>query len=533
MSYDVTVALGGEMITRQVSNLSFKSADPGGFASATLDLSRPITAESLDPFTQVQIFDAETGEQVGGGRVLDPGPGVLESGEVWSLSALGEGIAHMEDIEAPYVLIDSSYQPWHQTYSTSKKMTWSQAPQPADGSTDGLLFDIDDGATINATWKTDLRYWPILYAKKLVGGYSYRHVDGRVSSNNRVQDFASTRFGTFDIPNDTAFSGSVYVDAEVGVDFAVADARDNVFIRFTRNSSSLVATVDDWTHVEDIRISAMRLGRDRQPIVGPNAYLNNYIYAQDAVIDVWATLCPRFDVKNARVDSGTYQFDQLAWYNGVKPSGIFDDLMAAEAAFTWGVYEQQDNGLWRAEWVQRPTAVRYELDAYDGFRASDGSADLIDHVVITGQDSAGRPAVTHVYGSQPILTAAGFSRARTVDVGTDWRNTANATAIGQNIIAESILRSTSASVTVARKVLDLYTGRYVKPFHIKPGHLCRVRGVKPTQDTLNPSGSDGSSVFRIVSNSYSTDSASSSLELNSYTITEAKAIADLVRARTR
>jgi hypothetical protein len=425
--------------------------------------------------------------------------------------------------------------PWNQAYSTSKKMKWEQGAQPADGSTEGLLFDIDDGATINPTWKCDVRYYDIYDTGQLIGGYSYTHLDGRSSANNRIQDFASTRFGTFDIPNDTGFTtGGVSVDAEVGVDFTVADHRDNIFLRFTRDSTSLVASADDWAHVSDLRVSAMRLGRDGQPALGPGAYNRDYVYAHEAVIDLWARFCPRIDVQNARIDTGTFQFEQLAWPTGIKPSGVLDEIMSAEGAFTWHVWEKQPNGKFRAEWVERPTEVRYELDAYDGFRASDGASDLVDRVFVIGKKANGHEVGKIVYGSQPVLAAAGFSRSKVIDLGSDiWSSTA-ADRIGAQAIADSALRSTNASVTVARKVLDLYTGRYVKPFHIKPGHLCRVRGVRPTPDTLNPEGSsDGSSVFRIVSNTYSSESASSSLELNSYTVTEAKAIAELIRARNR
>ena len=106
-----------------------------------------------------------------------------------------------------------------------------------------------------------------------------------------------------------------------------------------------------------------------------------------------------------------------------------------------------------------------------------------------------------------------------------------ADAIAVAEIENSALSATGASVTVARKVYDHELGRWVDPSHIIPGELCRINGIRPEPTTLNPDGVDGMTIFRIVSNDCDHDTGTSDLELNSYTLTEASAIAKLYRGR--
>lgn len=537
MSYDLAVTLDGEPITNRISNLSFKSVDPGGFASVTFDLAKPIDAADIDPFAQVEVTDAATGEVVGGGRVLQPGRGVDASGEVWSLSALGEGLAHMDETTQPYVVIDKNLDGWAQSYVDNKKLSWTTGSPPgAVEVAQGLMIQSDTG-TLAFQSEASMTYYPIFNAMQLLGGYSLKFVAGAIDTNNRIRVRARR-----DVTNiiytqisDDPFSTTLVTRAgQVGVNWSVSDDYRAMVLRFARIGASGPADETTWAHFRDVRVSAMRYDRTGTPIDAAGAYANEYVWASDVVTDLWARFCPRFDLLNATIDQGEFQFDQLAWPTGIKPSGVMDELLAAEPGFTWHVWERQANGKWRAEFIERPTAVRYEITAFDGFSAPGGTGEHLNEVWVTGKDVADRPAALRVTGIDSELDAEGLIRSATIDLGSEVFSPTTAQRVGEQAIADSMLVSTGASVTVARKVLDLYTGRWVKPYQILPGHLCRVRGVKPTAATLTPEGApDGSSLFRIVSNTYSTDSASSALELNSYSVTESKAIAELVRKRTR
>jgi hypothetical protein len=77
--------------------------------------------------------------------------------------------------------------------------------------------------------------------------------------------------------------------------------------------------------------------------------------------------------------------------------------------------------------------------------------------------------------------------------------------------------------------MDLYTGRMVQPWEIKPGYLVRVREVLPRIDTLNATERDGVTVFKIAAVDFSAAQGAASLELDSYPMTVSHAIAQLAK----
>jgi hypothetical protein len=75
--------------------------------------------------------------------------------------------------------------------------------------------------------------------------------------------------------------------------------------------------------------------------------------------------------------------------------------------------------------------------------------------------------------------------------------------------------------------------RDVDPFEIKAAELIRVRGIESYPNALNASSSDGLTVFRIWSKTYSADDDTATLELDSYSRTEINALAALAKRRER
>lgn len=529
MSGELTVRLSGatgeRMITRLAANLSFKSIDPGGYASVQLDLKRPLTASDLDPFSQIAVFDAETGEQVAGGRLLDPGKSVSSSGEVWSLVALGEGLAHAEDQERPYILIDSTLDDWRALSSSQTKVTWSAAPAPSTEA-NGVLARVSDGATAIAGFRHTVAYKPIFLTSQSIGGIGYTLECGQSNVFWRMMLFVGD-LGT-PVKDNAWTTGAVSVVAEVG---EWASGEHTAYLRVERTDTTIVATEDTWAHASALRVLARRYDRTGALIEGAGKYNTTYITAEQAITDLWARMCPRFDLANARIDAGTDQFTQLAWPEGVTPAKVMGELMDGAPAYTWHVWEQLPSGKFRAEWVARPTTVRYEIGVEDGFSGPGGTSGLVNTAWVVGTNVNGKKDSWYHTSANPVLDAEGLTRAITIDMGDEVFTEARADAVAVVAIEDSRLSATAASVTVGRNVYDHELGRWVHPYQIVPGELCRINGIRPGADTLNPAGVDGSTIFRIVSNDYSTSSASSNLELNSYTLTEARAIANLTRKR--
>src|SRR5207302_1913028 len=94
-------------VTGQVRSLQFRSTVPGGFASADLQLDRPL---SLDPdeiatFGDLVIYDGRNAEVAWQGKLEDPGRGRSNDGKVWSLQALGP-FARASDRSVPLIYVD-------------------------------------------------------------------------------------------------------------------------------------------------------------------------------------------------------------------------------------------------------------------------------------------------------------------------------------------------------------------------------------------------------------------------------------------
>ena len=243
-----------------------------------------------------------------------------------------------------------------------------------------------------------------------------------------------------------------------------------------------------------------------------------------------ARFCPRFDVPNARIDDSGTTLDifgapiELAWPSGVTPYDVLGKLVELDPGQTWAVWEKQPNGKWRTEWRAYDLDVRYELTVDDGFSES-GTANRLVKVFSAGVDENDRYAVNSEDDPDATLAARGINPSNTYD--------RLSTAALDDILDASKIAASTSQVTVARKVFDHKTGRWVEPFEILPGYLARVSGVSPRPNTLNENQPEGAAVFRVVSNDYSASSASSRLELNTFTVDERRAVANLMAAQRR
>lgn len=522
---------GSRMLTKHVTNLSFRSVDPGGFGSVAFDLSRAIDARNFANFAEVAVFDASTGEQVGGGRLQNPGRSASSNGEVWNLSAIGEGIAHTQERKNPYILVDSRLDPWYTGSSTSTARTWDRGTAPNDDSKAGLRFTIS-ATSVGIGAYTNANMYDVRRFKQEIGGFVYVHEEGRGSSNNRIQ--STIRTVSTSIPTDIfvqSWSASVRTcAAEKGTDWFTANNLWNI-VYDRINSTLTVDSQQDWIIVYSAITLALRKGVDGADVVGGGAYTKGYVLAHEAVIDALARWCPRFDLANAQIaTTATHQHTSLVWPDGIDTYEMLDYLLSMEPGYTWAVYEKQPNGLYRFEWRERSNKVRYEIGESNtvDFGLTGGQYDPLVRLWYTGTNlldhyDAQSSEVENPYAAQNIMP----TDTRPIDLKNvghrEWL--VDAAALAAAAVTDSQLAATSATVGVAGRILDNFTGRWVKPFQVMPGYLCRVAGVRVQTDTLNTGYQPDAAVFRVVTNDYSADSGTSKLELNSYTLDESRAIA--------
>lgn len=536
---------GPQAVTSKVSGLVVKNSSPGGYDSVTFDLPRSLDATRFAD-AQVRVYDATSGEQVGGGRVTEPGP--TDSG-VWRISCIGEGIAAMGDRSEPYMVIDSDLSPVARTEQVGVRMKtvggykggkgWrgiavpkhkvvtsvvsasAQVGSAPDGSdVEGLLFQIPQGTTVRPGngLRVHLR-GPDLCGMELAS-YAYRFVCGTNSSNWKVRSGESTVGGGSEIGRDDNWTstetGLTWQFA--GTDYA--NGRNALQLRVFNSSDSPITVGDNaWVHVRDLVLRTRLYGADGNLLPG-SAHASSATRVHTVFTDLIVRRCPT--LKLGTVTPGKHLFKQLTWLDGATAKEIADELCEADGTVTYHAWEADVDGRTPINMDPVSSKVRYELAAKYGYSAPSPDSVVYDTVIVITPDGSGFEKRVQV-----SRNTNGRPRSRTIrlkampDVGLE--------AIANQFLDEAAEAPSAGTITVAEPVLDLWTGRMIQPVAVRSGYLCRALGVQPTPDTLNPEAKqDGRTVFRIVSNTYTADSGTSTLELDEPVLDQDRALAALL-----
>lgn len=530
----LTLLVGDKDFTALASNIQLKNVAAGGFASVTFNVKRELDKSLLDEFTDVLVYDSETGNQVGGGRLLEPG---RNDDGTWQITCLGEGLASMQDTTAPTFYVDQTMDQWYRSSRTTKRMDASVTVYPNQSDDDPTLFFEGTSETQNAAIGDN-----VIMINRIaelcgmnIGGIGYYTRSGSVASANwrtQLLSYAAALGGVATVRND-AWVNSISTRIQEVVGGSIAAGRKALGFRWVRQTSTQAITDETWSTVRDIIIRAQIYGADG--VLRTSGYTNEYIRPHEVLTDWVVRHCPRLDAQAGVISSiSTEQIDQMTYLDGVHGMQLAQDVAEREPGLVWQVWEQGENGRWPFYYVPLPTEIQYEASVDDGFNAPSPSSEIYDEVIVTGKTPAGRDAIP-VLRTQvvPSLVKAGFHRRATIPLGSEVWSTAAAVKVGDESLAEHATPPNAGTITFARPIYDRLEGRWVKQCEIRSGGLVRVRGVQPTPDTLNATSPDGLTVFRLVSAKFDDDSNSTVCELDTFVLTESRAIAELSRARIR
>jgi hypothetical protein len=559
---------GAQVLTPHVDieTLTCRAVAPGGFGAVNFQLAREVDARDFEPDSDILVYDGETGEQIGGARILNPGRSttgedeITDAGDYWDVAANGEGPTHLAEREVPYLVIDTRTSPtWDEGDTSGTRFQWQEGeiPQPAQGiaggSVPGWSMITTPGTLGNGDFARLNAYDMEQYAavggdhRIEIAGIRFSHLEGNDNdSNNFVQLLVSTFDGNneelllevgFDA--DTANVRRRYVGGATSTPVdpdpvtgdegwpagGIGPSDDlpvvRVTIRYDRDGSTVtVGGDDDWMHVWNMMLQALRLDRAGDALTG-NMYETDYVLAHEVLIDCLARFCPRIDLAGARIDTtATFQHQDLVWPDGITPYGVLEKLLQYDPAFTWGVWERLPSGLHAFEWRELDTEVRYEIPYPDVYTQTASEATQLDAVHVLAESKNGKYRVLTFYRDGVDEEDVRTSKTIKFDGQLDSTGFSEAaSALGHQTLEESELRASAAQVEVSGMVLDLYTGRYVSSDKIRPSYLARIGDVTV----------DGAAVYRIVSNDHAAaGGGSSKFELNTYTLTETEAIAALL-----
>lgn len=534
----LTVRVGTSHITAKVAGLSFRKEAVGGVANITLSLNAPLSSFAVTALDDVYVFDARTAETVAQGRIADPGRNAdANSGQTWSVAAFGPA-THAGDDNRSLVYIDQSLTDgWRRVRrgsSAGGQVDQSTKPgNTADNAAECIVAQFAQGKNVDPGDELCMRYERLREAEMKLARFSYTWDVGVTDANYSVDGVPRTDGNTATVAATNNFNTAGGTVAKVVVtDWP--NGRNTLDLRASYNGGAATNPANDkyWGAFSLVVIRGMLLDKDGTDIT--TGYSQDYVRAYEVVKDLLGRCLPQFDGANASVDTtATYNIGSLCYPDGISPREVLDDLMALEPAYYWTTGPATSTGKFSFSWLAWPTTVRYEATLEDGGDFPTSTQELYNYVTVRWRDKRGRSRQTKVTGTCPILDAKGIVRRAIIDIGDEFGTDNNATQVGTNFLAEHKYPPNAGTLNVARPIRDLYTGRMVDPHEIEPGNLIRVRGVESYPDALNASSNDGQTVFRIWAMSYSSDSATAALELDTYPRTTAQALARLQKRRER
>ena len=521
-------ARGDRVITSELRDLSFRSTSPGGYASAEFSLNRPLTLQpdDIDVFGQVYITDRRHGGTIWEGRLEDPGRQAGRDGAVYSVSALGP-VAHMQDVSSPLVYVDRQVASWSQGGPSAH----CSAVQVSNTEDDTLTMAVAVGNTHNAGQAGLVVYEPIQNNGLELGSVVIDWNSGTTSSNYLARFSSSLGAGaSVTVDEDSmSISADVLTGSRGGVN-AITAGHDTARLRWVRITSAIGGADGLWIAFSPM-VQMLRKHADGTDATSGYGTIK-YVQAKSVVNDLLGRLLPKYDGANAIVESTLHQIDQMSYPDGATALKVLEDILEMEAAYTFHVWEDTGAGN-RFEFISIPTTVRYEADVNDGYDSPGSGGDLYNQVTVRWKDSRGYVHTTLRTQTVQVLDDAGLTRRAHVDLGDEIGSSANAIQVGDNFLIEHKAVPNAGRLTVARPIHDRQTGRWVMPWEIVPGELIRVRGVQPNPFSLYNSERDGVTVMLIKSMEFGASSGTATLELDVFTRTQARAIAELVRERKK
>lgn len=524
-------------ITPELRNLQFRSAAPGGFASATMSLHRPLSLQpdEVVPYGEVFVYDTRNGNTVWEGRLEDPGRSAGPGGQVYDLAAVGPS-AHAQDVTKPYVAIDRSHEGWARSHFSWRSYQLSQSERTSE--VPSLLVEAPEGTSVDGLdTLADWHYTSLYESGQKLGRISCS-VDGAANSSNfgwkLMTRITPTGGGTQRDGGNLSTTAATLL-ARRGTEFTTAD--DVCNLRLQHITSSTPIGPSAVAEFYNIVVRAVLKNSSGDDIT--TGYTVTTVLASQVVTDVVARFCPKYDLANASISTTTYGIEQLAFPDGANAQQIFEDIMLLEAAYTWAAWESEPvllpagatNGH-RFEFKPWPTVnPRYQVDTIEEFDSPGSSDGLYNAVRVRYKDARGKVRTRRRSQTVQALTDAGLSREAFIDLGDNLGSAADADRVGDQFLAEHAAPPNAGTLTVTRPVRDLTTGRLVDPWELRAGELIKVTGVKPSQDSLNANTRDGVTTFRMVEADFDSATGSARLALDTYPVTVSRALAKLAKNR--
>lgn len=509
--------------------VKFQKADPGGYISASfvVDQRLGFRSDLIQPYSRIYVYNKLNGDTVFEGDVSHPGRSVAADGSLLEVLVEG-GVARLSDWSGARIFVDRDMQAFVLTNTATTGSSVEAGDDRGGSGADALTLGFPPSFHVEFEYLAQVGYYRIREAGQQLGRFNYSW-DGGFNSGTPgwlVQSIAT--------PPSTAIRSQVLSTAGSGGSGAVVGGSIPVganvyFMQLLWNGGPAnIGVVDNaWvSFLDPVVVARLRLKDGSFRTSGYTDEVSAVQVWEDLLGDM---LADTFDGPNAQLDAGaSYAIPQLAYPDGTTPRQIADDLMSFEPACTYIVGPSTPGvDKYSFKWMARTDIPRYEFITWaDDYSAGAQPVDQYNVAVTRWKSPAGViKTTTSSTQSIPEMDAVGRVRRFFQDLTDTTSNTANATQANSTVLNDHRFPQNGGRVTVARPVVDLYTGRRVQPFEIEPGYVCRIVGINPSRDALNNNPRNGQTLCRIVNTDYDADSQSAAIDLDSESWSLYRAIA--------
>lgn len=489
---------------------TFEKGDPGGFLSATFQVDQRLgyRDEMIQPYSRIYFYNARNGVCVFEGDTSHAGRSSGDDGAILDVQVEG-GVERLKDWQGQRIYIDRDFAGWLQSANNTFGAVADAGDDRGGSGADALTLAFPNSFHVEGNYRSEIAYYRLVEAGQDLGWLNYAWDGGHNSGSPGWLVRAIVSPPSSLVRSQVlSLAGSGGSGAVVGTSFAVGTNVPFIQLIWTSGSSNTGTTDVVWASLMRIIVQCRYRLQDGVNFLDPANY-DDYTTAVKVVGDILGAIVGgTFDGPNARIDTGDgYQITQLAYPNGVNPQQILDDLMAFEPSCTYIVGPSNvSNNKYSFKWMSRSNTVRYEFSTLvDDYQAGAQSVDQYNEVVTKWKSATGIGKSTVDTQSIPEMTNMGRTRRFFQDLTDTLSDPDNAHQANLSVLADHRFPQNGGQITVARPVVDLWTGRRVEPFEIEPGYVCRVVGVNPSRDALNSSPRNGSSLCRVVKVSYSAE----------------------------
>ena len=460
-----------------VDDIEFSRSWRGGFKDATFRVRESLNRPQA-PFSRITITDTRTARVVWQGYLDLPGKQAGDGGEQWQIGAVG-GYARLSDKRRNYVLIDSQIDGWEFNFaSQTGRMGVSQASLPSGGDEgeDCVLLQWNNGIAVGVGARVGAKYTRLTNTGQSLGMITARHREGFNSTNNAFKILAQTvATGVEDVIINLDWSNAIGWTGRFSVGASYTLGRSQPKIRIERTGAATNVDTDNWwSGITDTVIICVLHDINGNSISGAGTYPNDYLLVHEIVTDCLFRFDPPIDRSATKIDTGfTFQHNQLTYDDPTTFADILDDLTLTSPNLWWEVLEVTGNGKHRFNVNRAATAdpARYLASTIDGWDSPGGEADLRNRVTVSWRDKVNELQTSFYTTAVPALDQWGIVRdAELINLQDELGSQAQADRIGGQVLADVSEPPTAGSLTVARPIVDMWTGRRVWPWEIQPGY---------------------------------------------------------------